>query len=97
MTSEPPWELMGDNHPHEVRTTHRQVYGDRGPGTRTDHDGGLSPSLHNRCGIGRMHRDRARQFAAGPGVTPAVVGNHATDPGELLGRGPQIDAVAPAG
>jgi hypothetical protein len=32
---------MCDRHPHEVRTTHRKVDCDRGPGARTDHDGGL--------------------------------------------------------
>jgi hypothetical protein len=55
VTGEPPRELMGDHHPHQVRTANREVNRDRGPGARTDHDGGLRlQGLQQRCGIGRV-------------------------------------------
>jgi hypothetical protein len=38
VTSESPWELVGDGNSHEVRTTHRQVDGNRGPSAGPDHD-----------------------------------------------------------
>src|SRR4029450_1578649 len=33
-----------------------------------------------------MGGDRAHRVAAGAGIAPAVVGEHASDPGQLLGR-----------
>ena len=87
VAGKPPWSLVFDRRSHEVRTTHREIDGDHRPRARADHDSGLgSQGLQEPRGIGRVRGDLADRLAPGPGVAPAVVGDHPSDPCELVDR-----------
>ena len=52
----------------------------------TDHDGRPAPQrLEERGGVHGMGRKRAHRFTARPTHTPAVVGDHSSDAGEVAG------------
>ena len=84
VASKSPWELMRDDHSHQLWPAHCEVDGDCGPGARSDDDGRLgSQRLENSCSIGRVGRDRADRVAAGACVPSTVVDDHSSDPGEV--------------
>ena len=84
----PPCGLMGDDGLHKIRrdtvsrgrrrSSPQRWYQPRFPRAQP-------ANIQYGSGVGCARRSQADRFAAGPGVAPAVVGNHSSDSRELLG------------